>query len=337
MSEETLKVFTDKKEHPRKPGQFVLNYTEEYRKLFSIAYGNDSTDPITRANARVAINKELDKVINIIRPTQDIYLQSLAEIESVPSEVLPTYYLRERTGTDVEYFNTQDQSLQRVRVIPGQKFSILPEQYTDTATWARFDFWSDLNPRDESLAQLKLSLDVARAKDFWTLARLSIANGGYSITDQAANAFSIAKWRKLTDHFVNHGYGNMLKQVVILMNTEARRDLEADCISNQYPIASLFAEVGAVHLVPSVASTKNQYGIYIPAESSGDATRNRVYAFLPNDYSREFVVQTGGTDLYVEDYIPQNAGWELGVKAMLRISRLIVDRVKGVYLDYSAT
>ncbi len=330
-----FKAFNTVSPHPSLPGVFLPNYEEEYKTMYAVAYGSQ-LDKLSQAQARRALNATLGKIINIIRPTQDLYMKYLMEEEVLDGNTIPSYFLRERTATDVYYLNYHDDSMLRTRVEPGEEFSVPPRPFSETAQWSRFANFGDLRPRDEALAQLKLTMDVARSKHWWTLAKASVVSAAATQRVQTTGTLTIAQFRSLLAVFTDAGYGDMLTQVRVIMNSESYEQLYNDCVSNKFPFSELTQLVAGIHQVPPIASAKNQYSMHIPTFTSGDDGKARIYAFLPVDHSKEFITKTQGVPMLYEDYDPNSAGWEAGVKVIARISTVIVDRKKAAYLDRTA-
>lgn len=315
-----------------------IEYTPEYKELVRKAY-DKTVDPSIRAEALKAHAAQLDEIIKLLRPSQSTYREYIAEIQTMESNVQPTYFLRRREGGEVQYLNTQDGVMNHQRVVPGQRYSVPPLHYTETATWPEFEIWEDLNARDESLAQLALAMEVSIDSDAWSLIYQSIAaTPGKEIVNTTGNVMTFAKLDQLKNTFIDEGFGDMMDKVHFFMNSTAWADLKADARSNG--TGELFEELKSMsnyHLLPKAASNFGDYGFFIPdagAVAAGNGVDSRVFAILPMNYSREYIVKSGGQEMYIEDYIPNAAGFERGVKGISRISRVILDTRKAACLAY---
>jgi hypothetical protein len=314
-----------------------LEYTDEYKAFVKKAYTE-------KGEALQMHAAQLDEVIKLLRPMESSYRRFIAEKQVLGEKVQPSYFLRRREGGSVQYQNTQDGLLNHQRVVPGQRFSVPPMHYVETATWPEFEIWEDIDARDESLAQLAVAMDAQIDLDAWTLIDLSIKAASNDIDRSntatggaTASVFDFADLDALLDHFKDQGFGDMIGEVHIFMNTEAERGLKNDARTRNFSYNDAIAGLN-IHILPSSASSYGDYGFYIPTTASTTVTtfqsNSRVYAILPKNYSREYIVESNGQEMLIEDYVPNAAGFERGIKAITRISRVILDDRKAVSVRY---
>ena len=315
-----------------------LTYTPEYKELVRAAFDAATGTSSERSEALRLHNAQLDEIIKLLRPMESTYRKFIAEPQSLPENTLPTYFLRRREGGIVQYQNTQDGVMNHQRVVPGQRFSVPPLHYVETATWPQFEIWEDLNARDESLAQLALAMDVSIDLDGWSLIDSSIKAAANDTDLTVGGTMTLAKLDTLMNHFRDEGFGDRISEIQIFMNSTAWTDLKANArLTANGTRLSEELEGMNIHILPNVASSFGDYGFFISTAASGAGagnTASRVYAVLPQNYSREYIVESAGQELLIEDYTPNAAGFEKGVKGITRISRVILDDRKAASVRY---